>query len=152
MGYNEQWWNMADRSLFVNSSFYFFFCFWAPHISVAWTTTMAPVSILGEGGGRLRLEHTRPAWGCSDTSHGCTLSSGLLLLQTTMSLYSETDKPKNWDHGKLSPSPTIKSSEGTRDRGRSDHIKQRRHSGVSQQLYCIIFSNKRHGWLLCFKL
>lgn len=82
--------NMADRSLSVNGSF--FLNFRAPHISVAGTTAMAPVSISGEGGGEFRPELTRPAWGCSDISHGCTLGSGLLLLQTTMSLYCEADK------------------------------------------------------------
>lgn len=61
---------------------------------MAGTAAMAPVSISGEGGGEFRPELTRPAWGCSDTSHGCSLDSGLLLLLPTMSLYSEADKQR----------------------------------------------------------
>lgn len=59
---------------------------------MAGTAAMAPLSISGEGGGEFRPEDTRPAMGCSDTSHGSTLGSGLLLLQPTMSLYCEADK------------------------------------------------------------
>lgn len=82
--------NLADRFLSIIGSF--FLNFQAPHISVAGTAAMASVSISGEGGGEFRPEHTRPGWGCSATGHGCTLGSGLLLLQPTKSPYCEADR------------------------------------------------------------
>lgn len=79
--------------------------FFPKHPTYPWLEPQLWLQFPSRGGGRRRPELTRPALGCSDTSHDCTLSLGLLLLllqPTIMSLYCEADK---LSHGKLFATP-----------------------------------------------